>query len=70
MPYSAPVVVLVGSQTWPNRNLNRPIWRMAGQAREDQVHADDQHKAHGHDAAQQEDQMDHIFQGLTGPCIL
>ena len=30
MPYWAPVVVLVGSQTWPNRNLNRPIWRMAG----------------------------------------
>ena len=41
-----------------------------GQAREDQIHADDQHEAHGHDAAQQEDQMDHGFQGLAGPCIL
>ena len=41
-----------------------------GQARNDQIHADDQHEAHGHDAAQQEDQMDHGFQGLMGPCIL
>ena len=30
IPNCAPVVVFVGSQTRPNRNLNRPISRMAG----------------------------------------
>jgi len=37
-----------------------------GQAGENEINADEQHKGHRHDAAQQKNQMDDLFHGFAG----
>ena len=60
MPYCAPVVVFVGSQTLPKRNFPSPISRMAGMP---------EYERYGDHAAEQENEVDEVLQRLAHAAV-